>query len=491
VTPVDLRIVPAALTAWAVTAVAIVAPYSVSAAAAAAVASAVLTAVAGWWGACRSRRPARRTWLTAALAVAVVGGGFGAAACLRVAAVRAHPILTHVGSAPSVVVTPAESPRPLDGGRVMFRGTVVRLDGRPASGTVLVFAAGADYARLAVGEPARFRAQVGRPTRRDLTAAVLTARGPPVLGRAAPVQRVAQTVRDRFGDAARRVLPPDQAAMLPALVLGDTALVPAATTKDFRTAGLTHLTAVSGANVTIVCGAVLLSAMLIGPRAAVGLAAAALLAFVVVVQPSASVLRAAVMGAITLLAALTHRRRQAVPALAATVLMLMVATPELAVDVGFGLSVSATAALIVVAPVWSRRLTGRGVPKPVADALAVAVAAQVVTAPLVAGVSGQLSLVSVLANLAAAPAVAPITVVGTAAAALCPLWPAGADLLIRFTGPEVWWLLQVARVGARLPAASVPVPSGTVGVAVVGAGAAVVAAVWHRAVSGRRDRIVR
>ena len=76
---------------------------------------------------------------------------------------------------------------------------------------------------------------------------------------------------------------------------------------------MTHLTAVSGANVTIVCGAVLLIAGLVGPRVAVVLAAFALLAFVVVVQPSASVLRAAVMGGITLLAVASHRRRQAIP----------------------------------------------------------------------------------------------------------------------------------------------------------------------------------
>ena len=82
---------------------------------------------------------------------------------------------------------------------------------------------------------------------------------------------------------------------------------------------------------------------LLGP-----LAAFALLGFVVVVQPSASVLRAAVMGAVTLLAVVSHRRRQAIPALAATVVVLMIASPELAVDLGFALSVSATAALVKV-----------------------------------------------------------------------------------------------------------------------------------------------
>jgi ComEC/Rec2-related protein len=135
------------------------------------------------------------------------------------------------------------------------------------------------------------------------------------------------------------------------------------------------------------------------------------------------------MGGITLLAVVSHRRRQAIPVLSASVIVLVIAAPELAVDVGFALSVSATAALVVIAPVWSRRLVGRGWPKPLADAVSVAVAAQLVTAPLVAGISGTFSVVSVVANLAVAAVIPPITVVGTVAAALCPLWPSGAQLL--------------------------------------------------------------
>jgi len=196
---------------------------------------------------------------------------------------------------------------------------------------------------------------------------------------------------------------------------------------------------------------VLLAAAVVGPRAAAAAAAVALIAFVAVVQPSASVLRAAVMGGITLFAVVSRRRRQAVPALAASVIALVIAAPELAVDVGFALSVSATAALVVIAPGWSRRLVGRGWPKPLADAVAIAVAAQLVTAPIVAGMSGTLSLVSVAANLAVAAVIPPVTVVGTAAAALTTLWPAAAAMLIRFTGPELWWLLHVARWAAAVP----------------------------------------
>lgn len=221
-------------------------------------------------------------------------------------------------------------------------------------------------------------------------------------------------------------------------------------------------------------------AALVGPRAAVALAAVALIAFVVAVQPSASVLRAAAMGAVTLLAVLSHRPRQAIPALSASIIALIIVVPALAVDVGFALSVSATAALVVVAPRWSRRLTARDWPKPLADAVSVAAAAQLATAPLIAGVSGTFSVVSVVANIAVAVVIPPITVIGTAAAALGVLWPQGAQLLIRFTGPEVWWLLRVAGWAAGVPGASVPVPSGAVGALLLAVTAGVVLMTWRR-----------
>ena len=468
------------MTSWAVTAAGIL--WQIGGSVAAVAVAIVVTAAVGRWGSGRRESDADvRAVASGIVAVAVVGAGFAVAVGLRVAELRHHPIVERYGTVAAVVVTPTESPRSLGGSRMMFRGSLQRIGDSEISGRVVVFARAVEFADMTAGRPASFRARIGRPARRDLTVAVLSATGQPKLGESAPIDRVAHDVRSGFADAARVALPTDQAAMLPALVLGDTSALTAQTTAEFRASGLTHLTAVSGANVTIVCGAVLMTAALLGPRLAVGLAAVALVAFVIVVQPSASVLRAAVMGAITLLAVVSHRRRQAIPVLSACVLVLMIAAPELAVDVGFALSVSATAALVVIAPVWSRRLAGRGWPKPLADAVCVAVAAQLVTAPLVAGISGTFSVVSVLANLAVAAVIPPITVVGTAAAALCPLWPAGAQLMIRFTGPELWWLLRVAEWAARVPGASIGVPSGLLGVvcvAVVGI-AAVVSWRWR------------
>lgn len=221
----------------------------------------------------------------------------------------------------------------------------------------------------------------------------------------------------------------------------------------------------SGTNITIVCGAVLLLAQLVGagPRTCAVLAAAALVGFVIVARPSPSVLRAAVMGAIALLALVTGRRKQAVPALCGAVIVLLMLYPQLAVDAGFALSVLATAGLVLLAPGWALGMRTRGVPAGVAELLAVPLAAFVVTAPVIAGLSAKLSLVAVLANILAAPAVGIATLLGVLATVLLPTWPAAGELVVRMAGPAVWWLVQVAHRCAAIPSATVVVPGGVPG----------------------------
>jgi len=469
--------VPAALSGWLVTAAGI--EWRIGGTLALLCAGSAAVAGVVWWRAGRSARPGWRLAGAVLAAASVVGVGFGWAVALRTEAVSQHPISAAFGSTAAVTVTPSESPLPAGGRRLMFRATLQRLDGAQSAGRVVVFASGAGFDEVMVGQSMAFRAKIARPMRRDLTVAVLTAAGQPVRGEPGLVARAAHRVRTRFAAVAGQVLPAEQARMLPALVLGDTSAITVATGREFRAAGLTHLMAVSGANVTIVCGAVLFSARLVGPRAAAVLAGLALVAFVIVVQPTASVLRAAVMGAIALLGVLSARRRQAIPSLAASVLVLLALAPQLAVDVGFALSVVATAALVLIAPVWAARLVDRGWPKPLAAAVCVAWAANLVTAPLIAGISGRLSLVSTLANLAVAVLVAPITVLGSAAAVLCGCWPAAAQLLIRFTGPELWWVCHVAHWTGGVPAATVPVPAGAAGAFGVGAAAVLIVVGWR------------
>ncbi|SBV30148.1 ComEC/Rec2-related protein [Micromonospora krabiensis] len=228
---------------------------------------------------------------------------------------------------------------------------------------------------------------------------------------------------------------------------------------------MTHLNAVSGSNVAIVVGAVLLLARWAraGPWLAAGLCAVALAGFVILVRPSPSVVRAATMGAIGLAALAAGRPRAALPALAAAITVLVLVDPELAGDPGFALSVLATGGLLLLAPRWRDALRRRGVPAGLAEALAVPAAAQLACGPVVAGLSATVSLVAVPANLLAVPAIAPATVLGVAAAVVSPLWPAGAEFAAWLASWPAWWLVLVARHGAGLPAGTLPWPGGVWG----------------------------
>jgi competence protein ComEC len=213
-----------------------------------------------------------------------------------------------------------------------------------------------------------------------------------------------------------------------------------------------------------VTGAVLLLSrrLRIGLRASPVLAGVALLGFVVLARPSPSVLRAAVMGVVGLVALSSGTRKAAMPALATAVLVLVLADPDLAATPGFALSVLATAGLLVLAPRWQQQLS-RWMPGWLAAALAVPAAAQVACGPVVVAISAQLGLLSVPANLLAVPAVAPATLAGVGAALLAPVWLPAAQAVAWLGWLPTAWLVRVADTGASVPGAAVPWPDGSRG----------------------------
>ena len=281
--------------------------------------------------------------------------------------------------------------------------------------------------------------------------------------------------------------PPDAAALVEGLAVGDETAQPPALADQMRVAGLSHLTAVSGGNTSIVVGVVLLLATLagLGLIARVVAAGAALGAFVVIVGPQPSVLRASVMAVVALLAVITGTRRAGVHALAFAVVVLVVTSPPMASSWGFALSVAATGGLILLAgPMVSRWGQGGRVRTAVVGALALTIGAQVATLPLIAAFGDGLSLVSVPANLLAAPAVAPVTVLGLLAAITGTFAPPIATILARCAEPFAAWIAWVAQTTAAWPAATLPWPGGLPGALL----AAVVAAVLVYAIRRHRGR---
>jgi competence protein ComEC len=334
--------------------------------------------------------------------------------------------------------------------------------GTPARGRVVVFATDPGWAVLLPGQPLVARGRLAPPRDRDLTIAVLSARGAPrPRGRPPWYQRGAGGLRAGLQRACAG-LPPDRGGLLPGLAVGDTSRLEPAVEEAFRQTGMSHLLAVSGSNTAVTVGAVLLLLRWVraGPRVAPVLAGVALAGFVVLARPSPSVVRAAVMGAIVLVGLATGRPRAALPALAGAVAVLLLLDPALAVSPGFTLSVLATLGLVVLAPRWRDRLRARGVPPVLAEALAVAAAAQVSCAVVLAGLSGGVGLVAVPANLLAAPAVVPVTVLGVLAAAVSPVVPAAAAALAWLASWPAAWLITVARAGAAVPGGTLPWPGG-------------------------------
>jgi competence protein ComEC len=162
----------------------------------------------------------------------------------------------------------------------------------------------------------------------------------------------------------------------------------------------------------------------------------------------------------------------------------VIASPTLAREPGFALSVTATAALLVVVPPLADRLRRRGVPAGVAEAIAIPVAAQAATTPVVVAIGGQVGLVAIPANLVAMPAVPPATVLGVLAALAAPVSAELAGVFAFLAGVPTRWLIEVGRSAARMPGAVVGWPGGLLGGAVLAA-AIVVLALLVR-VAGRR-----
>ncbi|HEX7307739.1 DNA internalization-related competence protein ComEC/Rec2 [Lentzea sp.] len=412
----------------------------------------------------------RRAWWTRTCAIALLISGPVAAAWVGGNVLRAetHPLRVAANEGRSTTLTVEVDTRPRGIRAEGFGGQQGGVDHviltASADGAHLVLLAPADRWRdLLPGQRVTVKGTLAPPRGGDLASALLRVRGPPLDPRPAPVwQTWAGELRAGLRHASA-VLDDEEAGLLPALVVGDTERMVPRIVDEFRTAGLSHLLAVSGANLAIVCGAVYLLLRRLGPRQAAGAAMVALVGFVVLAGPEPSVLRAAVMGAVALLALVLGRERSAVPSLATAVFVLVLVDPALGGDPGFALSVIATAALVLVAPRWARALKDRGVPGGLAEAIVIPTAASLATAPVVAGLSGQVSLVSVVANLVAGPVVAPATVLGVVAAVVAPLWPEAAELVVHVAGPAVTWLIQVGRQAATVPGAAVGWPRGWTG----------------------------
>ncbi|WP_022926207.1 ComEC/Rec2 family competence protein [Serinicoccus marinus] len=496
----DVRLLLPALTAWAVLVAVLGGPRWVSSLVASVALVASLALVVPRWPSGRSRRHVvrarpgagrgtshhrrgastrgwRRVLALCAAATALVVG----AASLHLAAARAGPVPGWAGegavTTAQVLVTTeprlvsrADERDPL----VVLEGRVVRASARgettrPATPVVVMATAGQGWADGAVAwrsvVEVSGRWSPARPGERAV--AVLVPRGPPtVVQRPPALLRGVDHVRASFREAVDP-LPTDARALVPGLVVGDTSLTPPDLTQVMRDTGMTHLSAVSGSNVAIVVGGVALVVARAGAprRWRLPLVLAGLVGFVLLCRPEPSVLRAGVMGGVALVALAHGRRRASLPLLGGAVVVLLCVDPWLARSFGFALSTLATLGLVLWARPWGLVMAGvlprwAGLP---ARAAAVPLAAQVICAPVIVLLQGDITTVAVLANLLAAPLVPPTTILGLLAALLAPLSTPAASVLAWAAAVPAWAIGRIARLGARAPLGSIEWWDGALG----------------------------
>lgn len=470
--PLDARLWPAALAVWAGSLAGISFSWQAGLACCGSVAAVALAV--GW----RVRSPPVRR-AAAAVALCVLAG-------FTCAAVRAAPVwdgpVSDLGRGQAYVelhgvVTrdPAVRSNGAAGqeiGRASYVLTRLRVDQVTGRGRahdirvpVLVVADDLAWSELLPGQRVRASGRLAPPDHpRDDVAAVFRPRsGPEEVSPPGLASRATEPFRQGLRDSVAGA-DADARALVPGLVIGDESLMTDDLRDDMTVTGLSHLVAASGSNVAIILIAALGLARWLGLRgyALPVLGVLCVLGFVFLARPDPSVLRAAAMGVVAVVGFTAAGRRRGLPSLAVAITVLLLVDPWLARGPGFVLSVLATAGLLLLAPAWQQAMSW--LPRPLAAAVAVPLAAQIACTPVLLGLFGEFSLAALPANLLAAPAVAPATVLGVAAAAVSPAVPWLAAVLGWLAALPAWWIAALARWFADQPGTVLSWPGGPGGV---------------------------
>ena len=252
----------------------------------------------------------------------------------------------------------------------------------------------------------------------------------------------------------RKLIPAGEAgSLIPGLILGDTSLQTPEFTNQMRRVGFSHLTAVSGANFALVAGFILwiMQFFLKRIQTRLWVTGIVLLFFILLVRPTPSVLRAAVMTSVLLIAKYRGDRSLGLPALGAAIATLILLDPFQAIDPGFALSVLATAGILLLSPKFISVLSTKVKWQVVAEAVAIPISATIFCTPVIVALSGQLSLITIVANVLASPVIAPITVIGFVAAIVASIIPVVALILIKLTLPFATWIVWLCHTGSNFP----------------------------------------
>ena len=257
----------------------------------------------------------------------------------------------------------------------------------------------------------------------------------------------------------------ESVALVAGLAIGDTSRLPETLATNMKELSLTHLTAVSGANCAIILGLVFFLLGFAGIRRwqRVLISIACMFAYVQLVGPQPSVLRAATMTAVIVLLTASGRSINPIAAVALAASLLLLFNPFMALSLGFALSVAATGGILILTPWLYSKLKNR-ITVPLAALVSVSLAAQIWCAPFLLQLQGGIPTYSLLANVLVEPAVAPITVLGILACLISAVIAPLASWISWLASFPAQYIVAVATLLSDLPASKLWWPSGVIGV---------------------------
>ena len=270
------------------------------------------------------------------------------------------------------------------------------------------------------------------------------------------------SLRNALLDGINRTVPEPEAALGAGILLGVRSAIAPDINEAFARAGLTHVVAISGWNIAIVAALVAAAARPLERRggrwSAAVVVTATVAGYVILTGATPSVVRAALMAGALLVGRLGGSRAHAGSALCLAALVMLVAAPSLLWDVGFQLSLLATGGLIWFGGPIERRLAAW--PGLIREPVALTLAAQVTTLPVILVNFERLSLVAPVANVLVVPFV-PLAMLFSAAAAVVGVInsalpvPVVSDAAAWLAGGAAWLVLRtIVALGSAV--ASVP-----------------------------------
>ncbi len=266
-----------------------------------------------------------------------------------------------------------------------------------------------------------------------------------------------------------RLYPDPEASLLAGILLGVETGMPQDLQQAFAATGMTHIIAISGFNITIISGLfILVFGRLLGRSKGALAAAAGIGLYTILVGADASVVRAALMGGLSLLAVQFGRRQDGINSLAFVAALMALVNPNVLWDAGFQLSFTATLGLVLYAdPLsqWFTRVASRFLPataaarlaKPVGEYFLFTLAAQVLTLPVILYHFQRLSWVSLLANPLILPAQPPVMVMGGISVLAGMVFQPVGQVLAAGAWPFIVYTNRMVALLARVPAGNLNV----------------------------------